>query len=1001
MQVKRKIPSVLCLLIAFYAIGQPVSYHFRHYTTTDGLGDGVIRGIAQDKYGFMWFGSVNGLTIYNGYTSKVMEANTQNPYAFKDINITSLCRDSNGTMWLAQPSGIYQYEYATGHFLLQQGISGLPVTKMFTAGDEFLYLVTKNGLEVFNTQTKKIQIPSTDTASLFLLNRSIRDICSTGNKVLYLATDTGIVVYNGAKRKATLLLTHPTSINNLTQIAGDKKGRLWCSNGAMIFRINTNKEVVSYPSLNGVTQPSPDNQINDLFVDASERVWVATNRTGLCLYNETENTFSSLRSDPLQTQSLSTNLVTSIFQDTDETIWIGTEGYGLNYFNPERDFFHSLLPGSYQSPTLPDNWCRAFSEDKQGQWWLATATGVSVYNPTTDSYINFQNKEGSKKVLHSNSVRSVLCASDGTIWIGTADGLNRFHPQTGQMDFIGEKDGMPLSFFWHLTEDKNQTIWIASRDGIYNYNPATNHFDNLQTNQLLQPFCRFRTRTIFIDSRNRIWFGLDGKGVLLYDKKNGLVKHWSITDKDSNTISNDLISSITEDKVGTVWISTYSGLNAFDERKNNFKHFYKSEGLLSNKISCLIADNANQLWMGTSKGLCMMDSLRTRFKTFGMEDGLASIEFNDQSAFRTSNGQMMFPTYKGFLYFNPAHYHIINTSFSTYLSSFQVYNKDFLLNSNPEAVEKINLHWNQNFFSFTIVSPNYIQAEQTMYAYWLEPFDKAWIFTKERKRNYTNVPGGQYVLHIKATTNLQHPNVPETNITITIGTVFYKTWWFIALMSILFLFLLYRIYLYRIRQHKKMVLLQTKAQALEKEKAVVMYESLKQQLNPHFLFNSLSSLSGLIQKDQSAAKIFLDQLSKIYRYILKSGDSEFVRISEDLKLAQIYLQLQQTRFGTGLQLKIELNDEILNRRIAPVTIQNLIENAIKHNMIDSDSPLLISITNRENYLIVTNNLQKKSFVEGSNQQGLQNMKTLYRYLCGQPIITEETPDYFIVKIPFV
>ena len=208
-------------------------------------------------------------------------------------------------------------------------------------------------------------------------------------------------------------------------------------------------------------------------------------------------------------------------------------------------------------------------------------------------------------------------------------------------------------------------------------------------------------------------------------------------------------------------------------------------------------------------------------------------------------------------------------------------------------------------------------------------------------------------------------------------------------------------YRYRMNQRERILILQSKAQMLEKEKALVMYESLKQQLNPHFLFNSLTSLSSLIQQDQKVAKQFLDQMSKIYRYILKNRDSEFVSLAEDINLAETYTRLQQTRFRGGLQVNFRLEEENCDRKIVPVTLQNLIENAIKHNVIDSETPLVIDIFEEGHYVVVRNTLQKKHFVETSNKQGLVNMKSLYHYLSGKDIVILEDEKYFTVKIPLV
>ena len=241
----------------------------------------------------------------------------------------------------------------------------------------------------------------------------------------------------------------------------------------------------------------------------------------------------------------------------------------------------------------------------------------------------------------------------------------------------------------------------------------------------------------------------------------------------------------------------------------------------------------------------------------------------------------------------------------------------------------------------------------------------------------------------------------ESILKIHIATPFYKSWWFITILVLLTACCIYFLYRYRLQQNEKMIRLEGKAQLLEKEKTMVMYESLKQQLNPHFLFNSLTSLSGLIQLDQNMAGEFLEQMSGIYRYILKHGNSEIVTIKEELEFVNLYVTLQQTRFKKGLNIDIHIPEEFHHSKIAPVTLQNLIENALKHNIIDADSPLIIEIYIEDEYIVVKNNLQLKNKVESSNKKGLKQFETLYSYLIDKPIFVEETSNYFTIKIPLI
>lgn len=189
--------------------------------------------------------------------------------------------------------------------------------------------------------------------------------------------------------------------------------------------------------------------------------------------------------------------------------------------------------------------------------------------------------------------------------------------------------------------------------------------------------------------------------------------------------------------------------------------------------------------------------------------------------------------------------------------------------------------------------------------------------------------------------------------------------------------------------------------ALEKEKAQAHFENLKNQLNPHFLFNSLSSLNSLIFENPDLASKFLKQLSKVYRYLLENNENEIVPLETEVSFVQNYISLLQTRFGAGLTVNMTIKEEDAHKKIIPVTLQILIENAIKHNSTFEDNPLQVSIYTHNNYLVVKNNQQPKTRVEGSNKQGLNNLVSLYQYTTGRPAQIHNTLENFIVEVPLI
>jgi two-component system, LytTR family, sensor kinase len=191
------------------------------------------------------------------------------------------------------------------------------------------------------------------------------------------------------------------------------------------------------------------------------------------------------------------------------------------------------------------------------------------------------------------------------------------------------------------------------------------------------------------------------------------------------------------------------------------------------------------------------------------------------------------------------------------------------------------------------------------------------------------------------------------------------------------------------------------AERLEKEKSKVQFDNLKNQLNPHFLFNALTSLNSLIFEDQALASRFLQQLSKVYRYVLQHKDKTLVNLQTELDFIEHYVSLLNTRFKTALNISFRIDESAKELSIVPVTLQILIENALKHNVIDNERPLALTIASEDHYLVVRNNVQLKRQVEESNKLGLDNLRSLYSYLTDRPVMIEDDGMFFSVRIPLL
>jgi len=1010
-EIARQFVHKIIFILLFWIAAIPVcsqspSFNFHQLSTGNGLSDPAVRSITQDKYGYIWIGTVNGLNRFNGYEVKVFQHILNDGLSLPENFVPALLSDDAGNLWIAQPKGLYRYNYIENRFNLFKGSEELSVTKMVKAGNDTLYLATSEGMVLFNTAKGLFTRlkDNTDSLTKKLLGAPLNDFCIACGGLIWIASDSGLVKYNTASHRAEKLPIPALKDLAFGKIVIDGAKNIWVGYGdkkPVLVKISPDfLHQTLYQQFYVSNSNLRDNRITSIFSDNKGRLWICAARNGLCLYDAASDTFIQYEHDPLQASSISDNLINTVYQDRQGLIWLGTEVTGVNYFDADKTLFHIIQPSYHQLVTLPDYWCRAAGEDTSGNLWLGTGSGIAKYNPQKNAYTIFQNTADKNNIIHYNSIRSVLCDGD-LVWIGTASGLNRYHISTGKMDFLGEKEKLPLSFFWAIVKDHENNIWFGCRDGIYRYNNSTQAIEDFANDPQLAKYARYNTNSMYEDSHGRMWFGFYSRGLLMYDAAGKQTKYWTKDPDKPGSLSNNHVLSLTEDKTGILWAGTLEGLNAWNENTNSFTHYLRGPGRASENTGGLLVDDKNRLWFAGSKSLYMLDPTRKFFSSFDMSSGLPTVDFNYQSAFRTKNGDFIYPTLRGFVQFNPDKYSSRNNISNAYIATFRVYGDAPETFTNFEEKKNISLGAGENFFSMDMIALNYSNPKEIWYAHQLEPFDKEWVYSQERLVNYTNVPGGDYTFHYKTSTDKNNWQTAEKTISIHLGTVFYKTVWFRLVVLVLIASIIFSLYKYRLAQKEKMYNLQSKANSLEKEKVLVMYESLKQQLNPHFLFNSLTSLSGLITSNPANAKQFLDRMSKIYRYILKSRDNETVALTEEIKLAETYTRLQQTRFKETLQVNTDIPEEYLYRKIAPVTIQNLIENAIKHNITSTENPLVINIFIEDDLLVVQNNLQKKKFVETSNQHGLVSLQSLYHYLSGKPVVITEDDNYFTVKIPLI
>lgn len=996
--------SILATM-ALHSKAQTQRIHFQRLTAASGLNDSYVNAICQDKYGFMWFASLGALNRYNGHRIRSFHHMPGDSSSLLGTLITSLGSDSTGRLWVGYESGLQQYDFNSGGFIEVPALRGIRVNRIMAVHSGLVWLFTDRGLASLHPASSHVSFLYQQYGyheHQKLLSSRMYTGDWKGNRLLIASTE-GLLALDTLRQTLQKIPVKPLEGTSIRALAVDRQGNTWLGTygKVQLVKQDPSGHCTSYDQFLSTDTATIVNNVNHLFTDPTGRIWATTTVDGLLQYQPGTDEFTRHTYSPLYPGTLLSNTLRSYLVDGSGTIWLGSNN-GVSFFHPGHQFFSSLMPFADSLTIRNRREARMASQDPTGHLWLCTVDGIVRYHQASQQYKVWRNEKNTQPVIYYNSVRGVITDDEGQTWIATGRGINRFETKTGRMYFVPYHQ-LPNAFYFGVDKDRSGRIWFCTRDydGFYWYDPATFSYHGISEHPQLKAFLHHGGRFVFEDSRSRLWFGFNGVGLGMYNPATGELRKWSTALPARQTIAGNSVIDICEDQDGVIWVSTNNGITGIHPRLDSFQTFRQNNGLLSSTTSAIRADSRNQLWIATARGLNMLDASRRFFTSFTSVHGLPADEFTEHRGCVTDDGGFLFPTLNGYAKFHPLQYNAPPALLHVYLSQVMVNNQPMPHRGEWSTDETYAFRYNENNLQFEFAAPNYLNPSQTWFAYKLEGFDKQWQYTQQNTIGYTNVPGGRYQLLFKATANPNDWNVPEQRISIFVATVFYKSPWFIGLIILGILGLLYWFYRYRLQQQEQVLGLEGKAQELEKEKALVMYENLKQHLNPHFLFNSLTSLSSLIRIDQEMAGHFLDRMSKIYRYILKNRDSETVTLKDELDFVQLFIDLQKTRFEESLQVHVQVEEEHLLRRIAPVTLQNLVENAIKHNSLSKNKPLVVDIISTDDYLMVRNNLQEKSFVETSNKTGLQSMRSLYGYLTRLPLVVDVTDGYFTVKIPLI
>jgi ligand-binding sensor domain-containing protein len=793
-----------------------------------------------------------------------------------------------------------------------------------------------------------------------LTDDNVYDLLCDKDRV-WAATDRGISVCTFNKgKKSVAVINDKTGLpdNIVRSMKKDETGNIWIAlqdKGVCYFDQQFAKIVVP-PEMSNWQY----GQVNDL-LPMKREVFVGTEDNGII-----EIHFGlPLLNKMIPAKNRKVNSIQQLLLDKNEQVWVVADNL-LSMANSNR----------FQLLEVPAEWqdaIKAITCDNTGQIWFSNTKGL---------FVKRDNNSRIEKVVLPGKIdySAIVCLyadEDLNIWIGTYNnGLYQYISYANQLKRFTSLNGLADNNVFSITGSQHE-IWLGTFAGatkldigigipvFENYSKANGLSNNYVYN-------------VFIDSKGNQWFATDGSGISKLEN-NIFYNYDTIKGLDKN-----IAYTITEDIYGQIWFTGRStGLFMYDGK--NFKRYGMQEGLHDNEILNVVADKKGNILLSHPDGLEVFNIKKEYFIFYGSESGFDNINPQMNAYCTTQKGAILIGATDKIIQYYPA------DSDCNQFPQLVMNGVGVFFNPIDFEAKKI-FNYDENHITFNYVGLWYADPTAVNYQYQLEGYGKDWISTRDHVITFPNLPPGNYVFKVKTSVSNDFRNSPMLTYSFFIKTPFWKTTWFrlLVLLSLgwlIYYFVSTRIELIRFQQEK------------ERQKLVSQLDVLKNQLNPHFLFNSFNTLMNIIDKDKQLAMDFTEKLSDFYREILLLQDREMVTVEEEISLLKNYIYLQQKRFGNSLQLSLNIFDEHKQASIPPLTFQMLAENALKHNKVDETNPLIIKIESAQSFLIVSNNITRLEHPVRSEGIGLKNIRRRVQLLTGFEVEILKTATEFNVIIP--
>ncbi len=772
----------------------PKSNRFEHLSVKDGLSNNSVNCILQDREGFIWFGTNDGLNKYDGYAFTPLPVDLDNPsHSFQNNQISGLCEDHLNRLWaVTEGGGLHEINKLTGK-VTPHPIRATNASRwnnqhsIYEDRQGILWLGTFGGLARYDPEHHHfILFPSPQS------DMPIKTVFEDRQHRFWVATLRGLYHFDRSTGWFTLEPAPVTTETQPTFISfyQDDQNVLWLGTaGHGLFQIDLRRQPFQLIPYNPGGQINPYVFLNSIHKDATGMVWVGTTN-GLQRIDPIRQRVFTYRPDPNVPKGISSTNAQAVYHDREGTLWVGTDNGIDRQDSHIKPFFTYQVTPNTSAINLAENKVFALMVDNRNRLWFTNQQIIHRTNTRTNHLEMVPPEFPDKNYIHA-------LVPDGPtgVWIGTWDAL--YYLDQASDKYVRYPSEIHVQF---VRRDQSNNLWLGGEGGIAFFNTRTHQYTYYKykpgdLNGLPDKYIH----GLIVSRTGDVWVLVQRQGICRLNPKTGRFTHYTAGPK--GRLNTNEVQAIYEDAQGIIWVGTHQGgLNRFDPQTSLFSSITTLDGLPSNSVVGIIADTTGTMWLSTNKGLCRFDPRTKAIRSYGMNDGLPSNGFLANAVFRQNN-QLFFGSLNGVIYFDPAKIRDDKRPFPLYITGFKVMEKSRLLTDSI-----ITLPYNENFLSFEFAALTYVLPDQNHYAYQLVGVDKNWVQSgTNRFANYPDLSPGDYTFRVKAANNDGIWSRKEVSIHLVILRPWWATWWaygFYVLLLIGAILGYIRFYTNRIRQRQ-------------------------------------------------------------------------------------------------------------------------------------------------------------------------------------------------------